>query len=309
MRNDESTQIMQKDHYCREAQCVTVVGMVFNLVLTAFKFVAGFVGNSAAMVADAVHSLSDSGTDVVTLVSLKLATKPCDDDHPYGHGKIETLATTIIGGVVIFAGVWIGRDSILLFLGEKQPYIPLQLALIAAVVSILVKEWLYHYTVRAGRRLNSEVVIANAWHHRTDAISSVATMIGIGLAIYTNSPMADSIASLVVSLLIIKVGFDINWKAIKALIDTMPEEEVICEIERHAKAVEGVFGTHGLKARLSGANLLVDIDIEVHPHITVAEGHNIAKHVKASILKEMPTVTSVMVHLDIKEDYTGEPNK
>ena len=297
---------MNNELRCKEAQRVTIVGMVFNLILTLFKFAAGILGHSAAMIADAVHSLSDTGTDIVTLVSIKLAGMPRDKEHPYGHGRIETLATTVIGAVVMFAGFWIGYQGIMIMLAGR-PFIPLRIALIAAAVSIVVKEGLYHYTVRAGRRVNSELVIANAWHHRTDAISSVATFIGIGFAMY-GYPLADPIAAIVIALLIVKVGLSINWKAIKALIDTIPDEKTLNEINQLACGIEGVQGTHGLKVRQSGSYMLVDIDIEVSPEITVADGHEIAIKVEAAILENMNTVSNVMVHLDVaKDDATDVP--
>lgn len=285
----------------RDAKKVTIVGMVCNIILTGIKFVIGIIGNSAAMVADATHSLSDMVTDVITIVSLHLSAKPCDEDHPYGHGKIETLATTIVGSGVIFAGVWIAYGGIQ-SLTENKIYIPDKLNLIAAGLSIVVKEFLYHYTVRVGRKINSPVVVANAWHHRSDSISSVAALIGICFAI-CGYPIGDPIAACAVAILIIQVGVNINLETIKVLIDTIPDKAIIEQINCLAMEVAGVRGAHALKARQSGPHILVDIDIEVSPTITVKKGHDIAVEVQNNILNKMKNVTNVMVHLDVTNDH------
>ena len=235
----------------------TLVGSVANLLLVVFKFVAGIVGHSAAMIADAVHSLSDFITDIIVIIFVAISGKPEDEDHDYGHGKYETLATAVIGIILFFVGVGIlisGIKAIIWALQGEPLQTPSPLALIAAVISIVVKEVLYHYTVKRGKALGSSSVVANAWHHRSDALSSIGTAIGIGGAIFFGEQwrILDPIAAVIVSLFIIKVAVEL----IKPCIDELVERSLPEEVEQriHALILQSpqVSSPHHLRTRRIG---------------------------------------------------------
>jgi len=209
---------------------VTYIGLLVNIVLTAFKFIAGILGQSTAMVADSIHSISDTASDIVVLLSFQYVRKPVDDSHNYGHGKIETLSTAIVGLMLIVVALFIvlsGGEKLLKSLqGEIIPK-PEFIALYAAIISIIVKESMYRYTVKVGKAINSSLIVANAWRHRSDAFSSIGTMVGIGGAIFLGEKwrILDPIAAIFVSILIIKVAIEILRDSVKELIETSVDEE------------------------------------------------------------------------------------
>ena len=214
----------------REVYKVTIAGSIINVLLLVLKFAAGILGHSAAMIADAIHSLTDFATDVVVLVFVKLGNKPMDKDHDYGHGKYETLATAIIGISLFAVGVmicWSGLVKTYHALCGEQLHQPGVVALVAAVLSIVMKEWAYQFTVRVGRKYHSEAVVANAWHHRSDALSSIGTMLGIGGAILLGDHWAvlDSLAAILVSVFIIKAAWSLVMQSVKELTDASLSEK------------------------------------------------------------------------------------
>ena len=237
---------------------VTLVGSVVNLLLLVFKFVAGILGHSAAMLADAVHSLSDFVTDIIVIVFVRISSKPEDEGHDYGHGKYETLATAIIGLILLFVGfgiLWNGATSIWDFWQGGELKEPGMLALWAALASILFKELLYQYTVLKGRRLNSQAVVANAWHHRSDALSSIGTAIGIGGAILLGEQwlILDPLAAVVVSLFIMKVAIQLLVPCVEELLEKSLPAEVEEKIKQEILAFPGVTSPHHLRTRHRGA--------------------------------------------------------
>lgn len=276
--------------YSRAAH-VTKVSMILNFVLTSFKFAAGVLGNSSAMIADAAHSLSDFITDIAVIVGLKIARKPKDSTHNYGHGKIETLAAAFIGLVLVTAAFgifWGGLQKVITFYqGENLPE-PSRIALIAAIISVVSKEWMYRYTIVCGRELKSDAVIANAWDHRSDALSSVGTMIGIGGAIFLGGQwvVLDPIAAIVLSFFIFKVAFDISYKNLNELLEASLDSDTYRSIEEILISTEGVLGFHELKTRKIGSAMAADVHIEVDRDLNIVDAHEISTQIE-SRLKEI----------------------
>ena len=277
---------------------VTWVGAGVNVSLVVFKLWAGLLSGSQALVADGVHSLSDLFSDAVVLFGLKWGRASEDADHPFGHARIETISGMIVGLVLILVGLWIAYRAIeSIYIHETAR--PSLFAIWAAAISVVLKEALFWYTVTIGRRIKSVAVIANAWHHRTDAFSSIAVLVGVG-ATYLNPNwhLADSIAALSVIYFVVKMGGRLTWAAFRELSDTAPDREVLTNLSEHAAAIDGVRQVHDLRARYSGSQIFVEIHIVVDPDLTVRAGHEIAKTVKASLLREFADVTRVIVHVD-----------
>lgn len=277
---------------------ITLIGSGVNLFLVLLKFAAGIFGHSQALIADAVHTISDLFTDVVVLAGLKLGSKAPDELHHFGHARFETLASSIVGIILAGAGVYIGIEAGLdIYLHEVSH--PTWIALTAAIVSIVCKEAVYRYTIATGRRLKSSSLLANAWHHRSDAMSSVAVLIGVaGSLIHPAWHILDAFAALVVSFFILKVGVEIVWKDMKELTDTAPGPDVQERIKRCAAGVHGVLDVHDLRARSTGGFFQMELHVMVDRHLSVEEGHRIAKEVEACLIKDMEDVGEVIVHVD-----------
>lgn len=283
---------------CADGLRVTWVGLAVNCLLVGLKFWGGIVGRSQALVADAVHSLSDLFSDVVVLLGLRWGRKEADEDHPYGHGRIETIASVFVGLTLLAAGIGIASQSIDAVYSHRASQ-PTTIALVMALVSIVSKECMYWYTLRVGLRIRSPALIGNAWHHRSDALSSVAVFIGLLLTqINPAWHMADAIAALLVSMLILRVGAKLCYHAFRELADTAPAEEILAELRQRAESVPGVLQVHDLKARYSGPQLLVEMHVVVDGTLTVHDGHKIADEVELRLLEEMELVSTVLVHLD-----------
>ncbi|HNZ88113.1 MAG TPA: cation diffusion facilitator family transporter [Methanofastidiosum sp.] len=282
---------------------VTFNGLIVNIILTIFKFLAGILGQSAAMIADAVHSVSDTASDIVVLLGFRYVKKPIDDSHNYGHGKIETLSTSIVGAMLIVVALLIvssGIEQLLRSLrGEIIPR-PALIALFAAVLSIVVKEFLYQYTVKVGKKINSSLIIANAWHHRSDAFSSIGTMIGIGGAIFLGEKwrILDPIAAIFVSILILKVAIDILKDSISELIETSVDDELKKEIYDTVSKVEGVKDYHKLRIRRVGNYYSMSLHILVDKSMTIAEAHKISYNVEEEIRSLLGPESIVTIHLE-----------
>ena len=288
-----------KKHF--EGERVTWIGAIANLLLALVKLVAGIAGKSEALIADAAHSLSDLLSDFVVLVSLNIAKRPIDEERPYGYGRVETVGTGILGIILIGAGMGIFWDAILTIRSGVE-HAPTYTAFIGAVSSIFAKELMYQYTVRVGRRIHSPSVIANAWHHRSDAFSSIATSIGIAAAIF-GWPIFDPLAAIIVTGLIMKAGWDISSESFMDIIDTSVKKEVRHRIINAALEPEGAASYHDLKTRKTGSEILVDIHIEVDPLMDVTMAHVIADEVKDNIMKKVITVADVLVHIDPEGEY------
>lgn len=280
----------------RKGRKATWIGLVGNVLLTAFKAYAGAVAGSKAMVADSLHSASDIVASTVVLVGLRVAKRPADAQHPYGHGKAESITAKIIGLILMGAGFQIGYTSLRAALsGVVSP--PGILALAAAVTSIVTKEGLYQYKIRVGRRLNSPAVVASAYEHRSDAMSSVAALVGIAGA-RLGVPWLDPVAGAVVSAFVIKMGWDIAVRAIDELMDKAVGADVLEQIRSVALTVVGVETVDDVVARTTGPYTLVDMKIHVDPSLSVGEGHDVATRVRAEIMRAVANVEGVMVHVE-----------
>lgn len=282
----------------RDGRRATWVGVWVNLGLAVGKLLAGVFGHSQAMIADAAHSFSDLVTDGVVLVGLKWGRSAPDDTHPFGHGRIETLSTLMVGVILTILGVILGYEAICRLI-QGSPHNPTWLALAAAAVSILVKEVLYRYTVRVGRRINSQALVANAWHHRSDALSSVAVLLGVaGTLVNPAWHSLDAWAALVVSLLILRVGTGVLWGALKEMVDTAPSREEVDSMRCCALEVAGVRQVHDLKVRSLGGRYQIQLHVVVDGGLSVTEGHDIAKEVERCLHSELKDVGEVIVHVD-----------
>lgn len=282
---------------------ITFIGFVVNLVLAAAKLAAGILGRSGAMVADAVHSFSDLATDVVVVAFARLAAKPRDEGHDYGHGKYETLATVLISVALAAVGAGILLSSIrgirTVIDGGILPR-PGAVALIAAVVSIVAKEILYRYTMRAGRRVGSPSVIANAWHHRSDALSSLGTLVGIGCAYFLGEKwrIADPIAALVVAVFIFKIACDL----LRTGLDELMERSLPPDIEREILAIvaseEEVHQPHNLRTRRIGASIAVEVHVRMDGGMSVARSHEITERIERRLRERFGDGTMIAIHVE-----------
>ncbi len=290
---------------------ISALGAAINILLSAAKVTAGIYGNSRALVADGLHSLSDLATDAVVALGLYYGNRPYDANHPYGHQKIETLAELVTGGLLVAFAVWMVFSSVKA-LGQPSLATPSALALVISAVSIVAKEWLYRATARVGRKLQSGVLVANAWHHRSDAITSTFTLAAIaGARLHPSLVVLDPLASIGVSVLVGKVGVDIARAAFHGIIDTAPEPRVIESIWDVSIAQDGVLGLHKVRARYLGSQIIADLHIKVNPLISVQEGHRIASAVEEAIFKELGNVYDITVHVEPAEmdDSQSEGNR
>lgn len=282
---------------------VTIVGAVLNLVLIIFKMLAGILGRSGAMVADAIHSLSDFVTDVIVLVFVRISNKPRDVDHDYGHGKYETLATALIGVLLFVVGVGVlagGCSSILAYLRGETLGQPGMVALWAAVVSVVTKEWLYRYTRAVGRRANSKAVVANAWHHRSDALSSVGTMVGVGGAILLGEDwrVLDPLAAVVVSVFILKVSVDLVRPCVDELLEKSLPEDMERDITRLVLSAGGVAHLHNLCTRRIGNNVAIEFHICMDGNLYLTEAHRTASHIEELLREAYGERTHIVIHVE-----------
>lgn len=286
---------------------VTVVGAGVDFVLALVKIVVGFVAHSQALIADGIHSLSDLVTDGVVLYAARHSHVEADEDHPYGHGRFETLATVALGMALIGVAVGISVDALFRLMHPETRTEPGMLALIVAAISILSKEVLYRYTVYVADRHNSPMLRANAWHHRSDALSSVIVLAGVAgsMAGWT---YLDAVAALGVGLMVAKIGWDLAWHSIRELVDTGLEPERVTAIRDSILAVDGVQSLHVLRTRRMAGEALVDVHIQVAPRISVSEGHYISETVRARVIKEIEEVADVMVHIDPENDEVSPAN-
>ena len=282
----------------KEGRKVTLLGFYANAFLILLKLLTGVFGGSQALIADAIHSISDLFTDAVVLFGIKMGRKPPDKEHHFGHARIETLASAIVGLALIVTAVYLGIESALNIYRNTE-YHPTGVALIGAFMSIAVKEALYRYTVTIGRRIKSQLIVANAWHHRSDALSSVAVLLGVaGTLINPSWHILDAYAALIVSFFIVKVGLDILRKTLREFTDTAPRPEIMEKLMQLSQAVEGVMDAHDLRVRISGGFYQAEIHIVVDGQLTVTEGHRIAKTVERSLSEEMEELDRVIVHVD-----------
>ena len=287
-----------KTESAKAGRSVTLVAVLVNAFLIVFKFLAGIFGHSQALIADAVHSISDLFTDFVVLLGLRIGRKAPDEEHHFGHARIETLASFIVGLALIATALYLGIKASWNIYRHTE-YHPTWLALVGAGASIALKEALYHYTVHIGRSIKSSLIVANAWHQRSDALSSVAVLLGVaGARINPSWHVLDSYAALCVSFFIIKVGLEILWGALREFTDTAPQPEILGKIRQCTLSVDGVIDMHDLRARTAGGLYQMELHIVVDAGLTVTEGHRIAKAVESCLAKEVAGLDQIIVHVD-----------
>ena len=295
----------QQQRY-KDVRKVTLIGSALDFMLGIAKIAVGGLANSQALIADGIHSFSDLLTDFMVLYAAKHSHKAADEDHPYGHGRIETLATVSLGIVLIIIALGIAYSSIQRL---SDPGILLDLstlALLVALISVISKEWIYRYTIAAARRLRSDMLMANAWHSRSDAFSSIVVVLGIA-GVMLGYPYLDAVAAVVVAAMIAKIGFDLVRSSTRELIDTALDPEKIKTIQKHIHAVSGVRSVHTLRSRKSAGDAFVDVHIQVDPRLSVSEGHQIGDAVRRRLMSHVDEVTDVTVHIDPENDETGSP--
>lgn len=291
----------------RKIYRVTLTGSVVNVILLVFKFIAGILGGSAAMIADAVHSLSDFLTDIVVIAFVRISSKPEDEDHDYGHGKYETLATSIIGLALLMVGLYIfynGARQIWDVMHGAEIEQPGLVALIAAIVSILLKEWTYRFTVSVGKKVESQAVIANAWHHRSDALSSIGTAIGIGGAILLGKGWAvlDPIAALVVSVFIVKTALGLLSTSSGELLEKSLPKEVEKKIVDIVESEPEVSEVHHLCTRRIGNNIAIEMHIRMPGEISLKDSHTRASNIERKLRQHFGEHTHINLHVEPLKD-------
>ncbi len=280
---------------------VTLVGALVNVFLTIIKIGFGILGQSAALIADGVHSLSDLASDLLVLIAIKLGAREADHEHPYGHKRFETIATVILGMGLIWVAFEIAWDVYQRFLQPEIILMPKVNALGVAAISILSNEWLFQYTKGVAVITRSKLLLANAWHHRSDAISSVIVLVGIAGSLY-GYVWADSAAAVLVAVMVAKIGWNLVWESIKELVDTGLSQEMVTDINSEILATEGVQGIHLLRTRQMGEDALIDAHIVVSSRITVSEGHMIGDVVRDVLIDKFSDVQEVLVHIDPEHD-------
>ena len=288
------------DHY-KKGEHGALIGILVNLGLFFFKGFAGIFGASHAMVADALHTASDLVTSIGVLIGFRIAKQPADAEHPYGHGRAESIMAKLIALALIMMGLKVAYDAVRV-IALQDFTVPRQIALWAAIVSILVKEALFQYTYHIGKKISSTSLMADAWHHRSDAISSVAALIGIGGARWLGITILDPIAALVVAILVVKIGFSTFHKAYDELMDASLPKEVMGQIHGLTREIKGVKRIKNIKARKLGIDVFIDMTIDVEPRMSVEEAHKITDQIRRNILYKLTSTKDILIHV---EPYRG----
>jgi cation diffusion facilitator family transporter len=292
-----------KDERTKSAIKITWVGFLANVALSVFKLIAGIVGNSTAMVADAIHSISDFITDIIVIVFVGVSGKERDSDHKYGHGKFETFASFLVSIALIVVGIFIFWNGLMKIIDIAKGNIiepPTLIALIAAIVSIITKEAIYQYTVKTGKKINNNAVIANAWHHRSDALSSLGTGIGIGGAMFLGpqARILDPIAGIIVSFFIIQVAFKILLPSVNELLERSLPKDIEKEIIDTINSIPQIRAFHNLKTRKVGNTYVIDVHIKLDKEISFTLSHDIATQLENKLRENYGSQTIISVHTE-----------
>jgi cation diffusion facilitator family transporter len=291
----------------RAVSKTTLVGAVLNVALAAAKIVAGSISQSFGLIADGVHSLSDLVSDLLVWVAGRHAAQGPDSDHPYGHARYETAATFVLGGLLFAVAMGIAWDASKRLFDNTELLIPGPIALAVAVLSIVIKEWLYWWTLGYARRVRSELLRANAWHHRSDAISSIVVVIGIA-GTMAGLRSLDAVAAVIVAIMIAKIAWELAKTAAAELVDTGLDFDQLDVLRQTIKAVDGVRGIHMLRTRKHAGHIVVDVHVLVDPSLSVTEGHMISLVVEQRLKRRIDDVTDVTVHIDPEDDETVRPS-
>ncbi len=280
---------------------VTLVGSVIDALLGAMKIIVGYVAHSHALVVDGVHSLSDLLTDLGVVLVSRYSGEDPDESHPYGHGRFETFGTVVLGSFLVFVALALFYDNAQRLWNKDELLVPTWPALCVAFISIVSKEWVFRYTKKIGEEINSKLIIANAWHSRTDMFSSIVVLVGVAGAMM-GWLWLDLVAALAVALLIIKIGVDLAYPSVKELVDTALSPEEIEKIRHSILEVSGVVDVHSLRSRRLGPHAYLDVHIQVAPDISVSEGHQIAHWASRKVIREFEDIEDVTFHIDAEND-------
>jgi len=281
-----------------------VVGALVNLLLAASKTIIGIIGQSQSLVADGVHSLSDLMSDALVYFAARHARHDPDPEHPYGHGRFETVGTMVLGGLLLLVSAGIIWDAFGRMFSPEKLLEPTAITLFAAGFSILANEWLYRYTLNIGNEVNSDMLRANAWHHRSDAVSSIAVLVGVG-GTMAGLPYLDAVAAVAVGTLIAKIGWELGWGAVQELVDVGLEQERVDEIRKTILSVGGVVDFHMLRTRSLGKHASLDVHVQVQPRLSVSEGHMISLEIEERVKAKIDEIEDVTVHIDPERDESA----
>lgn len=289
---------MNREDSKKLAMHISNVSILGNVFLSVFKMLAGVIANSGAMLSDGVHSLSDVISTIVVIVGIRISSKKADESHPYGHDRFESVAAIILANLLILTGLGIGYKGVrTIMAGTGHIKVPGMLALVAAAVSIVVKELMFHYTKNGARKIKSDALMADAWHHRSDALSSIGSLIGIGGAML-GFPIMDPLASIVICLFIIKAGAEIYMEAVGKMVDSSVSQDVIDSMREYILKEKGVVSVDKIQTRLFGGGYYVDLEIAADAHQTLHEAHEIAHTVHDDLEEAFPDIRHVMIHVN-----------
>ncbi len=295
---------MNRERRYEMSRRAALVGAVTNTLLAVLKVLFGLSGHSQSLIADGIHSLSDLLTDALVLFAARHASEAPDAEHPYGHGRFETIGTLVLGGVLIAVGSGIIYDAGERLFAPEELLVPQVVTLYVAAFSILANEALFFYTRHLGNLINSDLLRANAWHHRSDSVSSVVVLLGIG-GTMVGLPYLDAIAAVLVGLMVVKIGWSLGWNATHELTDASLEEEALGQIREVIDSVSGVKSVHMLRTRKLGGHALADVHVQVDPWLSVSEGHRIAEVVQYGLIDKVAVLEDVTVHIDPEDDEEG----
>ena len=280
---------------------ITFIGMILDAFLGVLKVITGLLFHSQALLVDGIHSFSDVASDLVVVGVMRLSRQAPDQEHPYGHQRIETLGTMVLGSLLIAVGAALAWDNTLRLLDHASAILPEWLILVAALISVLSKEWIYRYTRRVGLAIRSDLIVANAWHSRTDALSSIVVLVST-VGAMMGYLWLDILAAIIISGLIIYIGWKFTWDSVRELIDTGLSPEDTATLREKAMSIEGVRDVHELRSRRMGQDILLDVHLVVRPEISVSEGHQIGMHVVAAMRETMDNILDINFHVDAEND-------
>ncbi len=304
MNRPDHTITRQPKQELRAARKVTLIGLVLDALLGISKVIVGFLYNSYALIADGIHSFSDVASDIMVLVLFRISREEPDEDHPYGHERFETLGAVILGSVLIAVAGALAWESVQR-VWQEVLQLPGWPVLVVATAAVLSKEWIYHYTMRVGRQIRSDLLVANAWHSRTDAFSSIIVLLGASGAMM-GFPWLDAVAACIIALIVANIGWHLAWDNVKELVDTAMPLEKQRLLTRVANETEGVKAVNRIKSRRMGSDFLLDIHLQVDPRVSVSEGHEIGVRAEHRILDAVPEVREVTFHIDAEAEAQQE---
>lgn len=299
------TKNISKQARYEQTRKVTLIGVLVNIILMFAQLLGGFFSSSQALIADGIHTLSDLISDFIVLFAAKIASQDADESHPYGHGRFETLATVILGIALAAVAIGILISAVTRLANPESLSQPSSIALLFAAVAIISKEGLYYYTMRVAKRINSKMLIANAWHHRSDAISSILVAIGVAGSVLLDLPWLDTAAAIAVAIMILYMGLRLLFDSTKELVDSAWDAEKIKEMTSFINTIEGVDHLHMLRTRKMGNDVLADVHLQVNAYLSVSEGHFIAETTMAKLYKKFPELSDITVHIDPEDDETA----